>query len=372
MKKIIVECSLLSSAIAKASRFCPKKPMIPIMGCLKIDINEDKCTLLSFDNENSISYTFNVENYDERNFSFCMPMNQGVESFLKTLGTEVIALIVDENNTSINIQYSKGASEFPIMPSSEFMMPTPNVEYEHSFQVKGEVINRFINNGKGFCSSDELRPIMCGAYLEVRNSELTICTTDAHQMFVDKDNCTSTSDFSFVINQSVFPAVCDVANNNEYLTFEIGERNISISSEDTIITCRSVEGRFPNFRAVIPDISKANTRVRFVTKGFISAVNRVAITAQTINPVCVLDIKDSTCETSSEDLDYNKKSKEKVDCEVKGNDLKIGLNAKSLSNMLSVIDNEKFVMYITESNKPIILMEQDKPNKILLITPMVL
>jgi DNA polymerase-3 subunit beta len=222
-------------------------------------------------------------------------------------------------------------------------------------------------------SADELRPVMCGLYFDIKDNHLNVCATDARRLYTDSNPYISEKEFSFIVSGGALSAINDIASlSSKDLLFEINQSNIRIKSDDCDIVCRNVEGRFPNFRAVVISDDAIKTKVRFVTQDFISMLNRMSIVNKGTNRLLILDINNGKCNVMSEDVDFNKKNVENIECEIKGEDVKIGLNTEYLLNMVQTIDNDKFVMYIAESNRPILIREQTKPNKTLLLTPMTL
>lgn len=374
MKKIQVNNKILCDAISIASKFCSKKSTLPILSSIKVDITENgECTLSSFNSENFISKRINIHNISNECMSFCINLENGLFAFLKTISSdELLSIEVDEQN--IKIKHSKGVADFPIISSSEFPEPKRFEDSEcNTVSISPILLKEYINNGKFFVSTDELRPVLCGLYFDIKDNHLNVCATDARRLYTDSNPYISEKEFSFIVSGGALSAINDIASlSSKDLLFEINQSNIRIKSDDCDIVCRNVEGRFPNFRAVVISDDAIKTKVRFVTQDFVSMLNRMSIVNKGTNRLLILDIKNGKCNVMSEDVDYNKKNVENIECEIKGEDVKIGLNTEYLLNMVQTIDNDKFVMYIAESSRPILIREQTKPNKTLLLTPMTL
>lgn len=370
MKRLDVNSALLCSVFSKASVFC-KKSTTPILETVKVKVLKDVCILSSYDGENFILYRLPICCTDETDFSFCIPMQSGFLLFLKTLGNQSISLFIEGDTLKLRYK-DRNMSKFPILDSSNFIEPK-EVEGGHYVQINPEHIKNFLSSGKAFTSSDELRPIMGGVYLEVKDNKLTSSATDAHKLYVDSVDFENSEELSFIINQNAISAIVEMANgvkDGELLDFYVCNNNISITSNDCRIVCRNIEGRFPNFRAVIPNESNVVTKVRFVTSDFISLLNRMVIVTKGTKPLIKINIENGACKITCEDVDFNRKNEEVVECEVKGENMIIGLDASSLLSLVSNVQNEKFVMYIFAPDIPITIKEQGK-NKVLLLSPMV-
>lgn len=371
MKRLDVNSALLSSVFSKASVFC-KKNTTPILETVKVEVKKDVCILSSYDGENFISCELPICCTEETDFSFCIPMQSGFLPFLKTLGNQSISLFIEGDTLKLRYK-DRNMSKFPILDSSNFIEPIL-VEGGHSVQVNFEHLKNFLSIGKAFTASDTLRPVLNGIYLEVKDNKLTSSATDSRKLYVDSVDFLNSEEFSFIINQNAFSAIIEMANSikeGELLDVYVCENNVSLKSNNCNIICRNIEGRFPNVRVVIQDESNALTKVRFVTNEFISLLNRMIIVTKGTKPLIKINIENGACKITCEDVDFNRKNEEVVECEVKGENMTIGLDASSLLSLVSNVQNEKFVMYIFAPNKPITIKEQGK-NKVMLLSPMVL
>ncbi len=372
MKRLDVNSALLYSVMSKVSVFC-RKNTNPSLECIKADILEDTCVLSSSDSENFISYKLPIFATEEVNFSFCIPMNSGFLPFLKTLGNQSISLFIEDGTLKLRYR-DRNISKFPILDTSNFIEPKQTGEGS-LIQINPKHIKNFLTSARVFTSNDDLRPIMSGIYLETKDNKLTCSATDACKLFVDSiDFENNANETSLIINKNAVSAICEMTNEmkeDELLDFNVCDNNISINSKNCLIICRKIEGRFPNFRAVIPDDNNVVTKVRFVTSEFISLLNRMVIVTKGIKPLIKINIDNGTCKITCEDIDFNRSNEEIVECEVKGENITIGLDATLLLTLMSCIENEKFVMYIFAQNRPITIKEQGK-NKVLLLTPMII
>lgn len=203
-----------------------------------------------------------------------------------------------------------------------------------------------------FASKDDLRPVTVGAYVGKKK----ITATDAHRLIALKRKSKGLD--GTIIPSAVIPFLVE----DEYTVYQAadGEKICFFSDEQRVIF-RPVDGRYPNYPAVIPEKFKATAIVD--TQSLIDALDRALVCAnkETHKGNFTFDAKNLTVQ--SEDLDYNNSYKEKLPVKafaelVDDNRLTIGLNMAFLKQTLSLYKKEKSVkFYLAEANRAIILNE---------------
>ena len=137
------------------------------------------------------------------------------------------------------------------------------------------------------------------------------------------------------------------------------------------IITRLFEGRYPNYKAVIPN---NNNTVVVDRMAMISALKRVLPFANYNSMLVQLDIKDNTITLNSEDFDFNKTATEKLvcssDCE-----LSIGFKGSVLVELLSMIASEEVKFSLGEPSRAGLiepLVQEENQDVLMLIMPMLL
>ena len=113
---------------------------------------------------------------------------------------------------------------------------------------------------------------------------------------------------------------------------EFNESNASFSFDDTIVVCRLIDGKYPNYEAVIPKENPNKLSVSRET--FLGSIRRVAIFANKTTHQVRLNIQGNELSISAEDLDFANEANERLTCSYDGEDMEIGFNARFLMEML--------------------------------------
>lgn len=136
---------------------------------------------------------------------------------------------------------------------------------------------------------------------------------------------------------------------------EYNDSNAMFSFDNYILVCRLIDGKYPNYEAVIP---KENPNKLIIARTqFLSSVRRVAIYANKTTHQIRLKIAGTELNISAEDIDYSNKADERLTCDYQGDDMQIGFNSRFLTEMLNNLQSDE------------ILLEMSLPNRAGILTP---
>jgi DNA polymerase-3 subunit beta len=235
--------------------------------------------------------------------------------------------------------------EFPKIPDFSFS--------DFAVGVKSEILRR----ANKFSGKDFLRPIMSGVFLGE-----DIVATDAYRLYKTKNKGTLIRDGAgIVIPRKVVPLL-------------VGDLTIQTADEDAFSKCelpggisiywRNIDGRYPNYNAVIPDIGKSAVVATLDKKRLLSMVNSgLAVCNKTTNQAA-LDFRDKNYFILKVDNDFeiengfDGKSEVTFQTRANGEGIIVGLNMRLLKDVLSVIKANDITFYLSEPNKAVIINEE--------------
>ena len=104
--------------------------------------------------------------------------------------------------------------------------------------------------------------------------------------------------------------------SEENITVEFNETNAQFRFGDTTLTCRLVEGKYPNYEAVIP---KENPNILEIDRDLLlNSVRRVSIFSNKTTHQIRLKIAGSALQISAEDYDFSNKAEERLSAIIEG------------------------------------------------------
>ena len=162
--------------------------------------------------------------------------------------------------------------------------------------------------------------------------------------------------------------------NDADIKIGFNETNAIFSFNETQVICRLIDGKYPNYEAVIP---KENpNKLTINTSELLNSIKRISIYANKTTHQIKLSIKGSEIQISSEDLDFANQAEERLSCEYEGTDLEIGFNSKFIIEMLNNINSEKINLEMSAPNKAGIILPLDSQEEgedtLMLVMPVML
>jgi DNA polymerase-3 subunit beta len=146
-----------------------------------------------------------------------------------------------------------------------------------------------------------------------------------------------------------------LAGSEDDVLIEYNETNVKFTFNNTELICRLIDGKYPNYEAVIP---KENPNKLVIDRTqFLNSVKRVSIFSNKTTHQIRLKIAGAELNISAEDIDYSNKAEERLNCDYQGDDMQIGFNSRFLTEMIS---------NITAAN---VQLEMSLPNRAGILTP---
>jgi DNA polymerase-3 subunit beta len=154
---------------------------------------------------------------------------------------------------------------------------------------------------------------------------------------------------------------------------EFSMRNAVFTTEAYTMNCRLVEGRYPNYAAVIPvnnDIVVTVNRV-----ALISALRRVLLFSNVASGCVKLKLEANNMLISSHELDFSKSADESLLCDFNQSPMSIGFRGSFLLEILNNMESEEVVFKLAGPNRAglILPVEQKETETVLMmIMPMMI
>ena len=137
------------------------------------------------------------------------------------------------------------------------------------------------------------------------------------------------------------------------VNIEYNESNAKFVFSNLSLTCRLIDGKYPNYEAVIP---KENPNVLTIDRTLLlNSTKRVSIFSNKTTHQIRLKINGNELIISAEDLDYSNKAEERLICSYNGDDMQIGFNSRFLIEMLSNLSSEEVKLELSLPNRAGIL-----------------
>ena len=356
--KFIVSSSLLYKELQNLGGIINSANTIPILDNFLFNIEKNKLKITSSDLESSMTSEIEVES--ESNDSIAISAKLLLD-ILKTFADQPLTFNKSDKNT-IEINADNGKYSLAYLDGAEF--PKEIVIQDASeTEINADDFLNAINSTIFASGNDDLRPVMSGVFFQFNSDSLKFVATDAHKLVkYERKDYNSENNSEFIMPKKPLQILKGILSSVEgKISIEYNESNAKFKFNKNTLTCRLIDGKFPNYEAVIP---KENPNVLSINREvFLNSVRRVSIFSNKTTHQVRLKIAGTSLNISAEDFDYSNKADEKLECDYKGDDMQIGFNSKFLIEMLNNLDTEMITLSMSHPNRAGIIRPENTANK---------
>jgi DNA polymerase-3 subunit beta len=367
----IISSTTLLKHLQNISGVLSTSNSLPILDNFLFEIVGSQLTVSASDLETTMRTSLTVEANEAGKIAIPAKLLLDV---LKNLPDQPCTFLVDKTNFSIEIAYDNGKSRMVGYNGDDFPR-VPTIEKSSKINVAGELISKAINKTLFATGNDDLRPVMSGVFCQFSPQDITFVATDAHKLVrYRRTDSKATGSSSFILPKKPLNLLKSNLHGDEDVELEYNESNAIFSFKDIVLVCRLIDGKYPNYEAVIP---KENPNVLTIDRAqFLSSIKRVSIFANKTTHQIKLKLAGSELSLSAEDLDFNNEANERLTCNYDGDDMEIGFNSRFLMEMLNNLDTTEVRLEMSEPSRAGLLMPAVNDNKdedvLMLVMPVML
>ncbi|CAM1349340.1 MULTISPECIES: DNA polymerase III subunit beta [Tenacibaculum] len=350
--KFIVSSSQLLKQLQVLGGVINSNNTLPILDNFLFELSENQLKISSSDLETTMSAVVEVESTDAGAIAINARL---LLDTLKTFPDQPLTFKT-EGDSTIEIISEQGKYDMAYFNGEEFPkaveLPSPS-----STEIPSHILATAITKTIFAAGNDDLRPVMSGVFFQFNSKELTFVATDAHKLvkYTRKD-VTADKSAEFIMPKKPLNLLKGIlGGSEENVTIEYNDTNAKFTFDNVLLICRLIDGKYPNYEAVIP---KENPNKLTVDRAsFLNSVRRVSIFSSKTTHQIRLKMAGTELNISAEDLDYSNKADERLLCDYQGDDMQIGFNSRFLSEMLNNLNSND------------VLIEMSLPNRAGILTP---
>lgn len=350
--KFIVSSSYLLKQLQVLGGIINNNNTLPILDNFLFHLDGKSLTVSASDLETTISSTLEVESNEQG--SVCIPAKLLLDT-LKTFPEQPLTFTIEENNT---VEISSNHGKYALAYANGEDFPNAIALNEPSATtLQADILATAISKTIFAAGNDDLRPVMSGVFFQFSTESVTFVATDAHKLVkYTREDVMASQSAEFIMPKKPLNLLKSIlAGSEEDVTIEYNESNAKFSFENTEMVCRLIDGKYPNYEAVIP---KENpNKLTLERTQFLNSVRRVSIFSNKTTHQIRLKIAGAELNVSAEDIDYSNKAEERLTCDYQGDDMQIGFNSRFLTEMLN---------NLTSSD---VSLEMSLPNRAGILTP---
>lgn len=340
----------LQRALSIVERVTSKNTTLPILNNLLMTAERGSLTVSATNLEVGVAVSFGAKVEDQGRIA--VPARILTE-FVKTATGDVISGSVKQTTLSVSSGGTRSvllcfdAGEYPIIP-----VVKGGVEFAVNAAIFAGLLSSIIDS----IAASDARPELSGAYLSIKDNTLTLAATDSFRLAEHRTKLTGEEDISIIIPRQTVSEILRVLEDiSGDVNVHVAENQLSIAADGCTVVSRLIDGKYPDYRKVIPERSITRTLVRRTELE--QAVKVAALFTSSIS-----DVKLSCAECS---LTVSGKNAAKgegestIDATVKGDAFDIALNYHYLLDGLRIMSAEHVVLEYTGKGSPFVIRPDD-------------
>ena len=368
-----VSSTKLFANLQSVSRVIAAKNSLSILEDVLFDLNEGVLTLTASDGETTIRTSIDVE-ASEGNGKVAFGAKLLLET-LREFPEQPLTFVIDEQNFSMLITSANGTYSFVGQNGMEYPEMRTDEENSNSFAINAGVLLDSINKTIFCTADDDLRPVMGGINFDLKPESLTMVATDAHRLVrLTNTSIHSDNECSFILPKKPATILRNILQKEtEDVRVAFGDKNVRFEFGRTLIVCRQIEGRYPNYNAVIPQNNQNKVIVDRQT--IVNACKRVSVFANTGTSLLKLALTNNSIKISAQDIDFSTSAEETITCSYDGTPMAIGFKAPFLVEILAAIESNDVLIELADPARAgLILPTENQENEevLMLLMPMLL
>ncbi|MEN4763572.1 DNA polymerase III subunit beta [Pantoea agglomerans] len=363
--KFIVEREQLLKPLQQVSGPLGGRPTLPILGNLLLQVTEGSLLLTGTDLEMEMVARVALTQAHEpgsttvpaRKFlDICRGLPDGAEITLALEGDRMLV--------------RSGRSRFSLstLPASDF----PNLDdwqSEVEFTLPQATLKRLIEATQFSMAHQDVRYYLNGMMFETEGEELRTVATDGHRLAVCSMPIGQTLPSHSVIvpRKGVIELLRLLDGGDTPLQVQIGGSNIRAHVGDYIFTSKLVDGRFPDYRRVLPkNPDKALEAGCDLLK---QAFARAAILSNEKFRGVRLYITENQLKITANNPEQEE-AEEMLDVSYNGTELEIGFNVSYVLDVLNALKCENVRLLLTDSVSSVQIEDVASPAAAYVVMPM--
>ncbi len=273
-----------------------------------------------------------------------------------------VTVSVAEDTLAVVLRAGDGQYKLSGHKSDEFPQ-IPVMEDTSVWEIPADVLATGFEKTVFATGNDEIRPIMSGVLMEMKENYMTFVATDAHKLVrYRRTDIRSDVQASFIMPKKPINQLKNILGSmgDEPVKIEFNRTNASYVFGDYKLVCRLIEGHYPNYEAVIP--ANNPNQLTIDRQLFLSAIRRVAVFSSKATHQVRFKISGQEIMLTAEDIDFYNEAKERLTCSYTGDDIEIGFNSRFFQEMLNNLDTAEVRLEMSAPNRAGILVPVDNQN----------
>ncbi len=359
--RIVISKRRLEEVVKNIGRVINPKNALPILGDIMFSVDSTTKTLgvLGSDGEIWLHYCVKLDDAKD-NGSFCIDAKL-IKKALKGLKEQPITITADiKGLPTFKLEHESGVTSLPIHDACEYPEYHLVPEILTEWMLNADMLKRTIKRSVPVIADDELKPIMTGVFFEQTENAFSVVASDGHMLVHTVQNTKKTPG-SFIMPKKAAKLLPNLLSGTEDVKVIFNERLAMFEQGNTILTFRVIEGRYPNYMAVIPKDTPYSMKAD--RKSLLSALKNAANFASNKRLARLSISSNQYLEVSCIDFDFETSATDRITIDYPyATNMQIGVHADHFGTLLSLMTENDITIRFTDPYRVLTITANEPAN----------
>ncbi|MEW6997510.1 DNA polymerase III subunit beta [Colwelliaceae bacterium BS250] len=357
---------LLLKPLLLVSGAVERKSTLPILGNVLLEVSGQSLTMTATDLELEMISSTQVTS-DGNDGKTTVPARKLLDICKSLPGDALIEF--EQVGDTINIACGRSRYSLATLSADDF----PNIEQwqgEVAFSLHKSQLLRLIESTHFSMANQDVRYYLNGMSIETENNEIRSVATDGHRLAICKivnDSLSLPTRQVIVPRKGILEIIRLLDPIDEDVQISLGSNHIRVVDTDFSFTSKLVDGRFPDYRRVLP---RNGDKVLATDKEQLKQVlSRASILSNEKFKGVRLNFAPNELKITANNPEQEH-AEEYLEIDFPYESLEIGFNVSYILDVLSAVKDEKIKFTLSDANSSVVIEGNDTGEALYVIMPM--
>jgi DNA polymerase III subunit beta len=265
---------------------------------------------------------------------------------------------IEQNGDRVSVSAGRSRFTLATLPASEFPV-VDSIDVVERVSLQEAVLKDLIGRTAFAMAHQDVRYYLNGLLLDLRDKTLRCVATDGHRLALSDtqlDSEVSSRRQIIVPRKGVLELQGLFEAGEGLVELELGRNHIRVRRDSVTFTSKLIDGRFPDYEAVIP--IGADKEVRVGREEFRFALQRAAILSNEKYRGVKLEVSPNKLRIVAHNPEQEE-AVEELEVQTTVSDLSVGFNVNYLMDALAALSGDEIVLSLRDAQSSCLLRKVD-------------
>jgi len=276
---------------------------------------------------------------------------------------------VSQAGDKITVQAGRSRFTLATLPANDFPS-VDEVEATERVAIGEATLKELIERTAFAMAQQDVRYYLNGLLFDLRGEVLRTVATDGHRLALCETELAKPSGSKrqiIVPRKGVTELQRLLESGDREIELEVGRSHVRVKRDDVTFTSKLIDGRFPDYEAVIP--IGADREVKVDREALRASLQRAAILSNEKYRGIRVEVSPGNLKISAHNPEQEE-AQEEIEAETTVSDLAIGFNVNYVLDALSALRDEFVIVQLRDSNSSALVRESSSEKSRHVVMPL--